>query len=84
MCWRGIRKLSIEEQKVSRLWVRAGPGYFWGSFQLISWVLRELAPNPGSTMKKTGALKWPVHLSGPQESEVVSLTLVLITIATIF
>lgn len=35
-------------------------------------------------MKKPGALKCPVHLSGPQESEVVSLTLVLITIATIY
>lgn len=39
------QKLSIEEQKVSGLWVRAGPGYFWGSFQLDSWVLRVLAPS---------------------------------------
>lgn len=39
------QKLSIEEQKASGLWVRAGPGYFWGSFQLVSWVLRDLAPS---------------------------------------
>ena len=53
----------------------------------IPGLLRNLAPNPSSTVKKPGALKWPVSISGPQESEVVSLTLskmVLITIAPIY